>query len=185
MKPVTKPSVRTLILVPLMTALTAAGAFIRIPMPLAPITMMNFFTLMSGVLLGKTWGTVSQLLYLALGLFGLPIFAQGGGFTYVLLPSFGFLLGLIPGAWVAGYVYEKKPTYKGLILAGVLSMLAIYVIGLPYMYLILRFYLQSAQGIGYVMVYGCLIFLPGDALKVLLCTLITPRLKRALNAPRA
>ena len=45
---------------------------------------------------------LSQLVYVALGLLGLPIFAVGGGPGYLLQPSFGFLLGLIPAAWVAG-----------------------------------------------------------------------------------
>lgn len=85
-----------------MGALSAAGSLLRIPFFPVPLTLQFFFALMAGLTLGKSWGALSQLMYLLAGLAGLPVFAGGGGPGYVLQPTFGFLLGLIPAAWCAG-----------------------------------------------------------------------------------
>ena len=92
----------------LLAALTAIGAFIKIPLGVSSITLQFFFTAMAGCLLGPMWGAVSQGVYVLLGLVGLPIFTLGGGFGYVLQPTFGFLLGLIPSAWVMGLITKKS-----------------------------------------------------------------------------
>ena len=93
---------RTMILCALFAALTAVGAFFKIPFALAAISLQFLFTAMAGVLLGAGYGALSQGVYVLIGLVGVPIFALGGGFSYVLQPTFGFLLGLIPSAFVIG-----------------------------------------------------------------------------------
>ena len=80
----------------LLSALTAVGAFIKIPLGVSSVTLQFFFTAMAGCLLPPLWSAASQGVYVLLGLVGLPIFTMGGGFSYVLQPTFGFLLGLIP-----------------------------------------------------------------------------------------
>ena len=71
--------VRPLILTALFAVLTAAGALIRIPTPFSAVTLQFFCTAAAGVLLGAKYGAVSQILYVLLGLVGLPVFAMGGG----------------------------------------------------------------------------------------------------------
>ena len=91
----------------LLAALTAVGAFIKIPLGYSSITLQFFFTAMAGCLLGPYWGAASQGVYVLLGLVGLPIFTLGGGFGYVLQPTFGFLLGLSPRPWSLGLLQGK------------------------------------------------------------------------------
>ena len=93
-----KLDVQQLVLCATFTALIAIGAFIRIPVPLIPFTLQLFFVTMAGFLLGPKTGTVSAGLYLGLGLVGLPIFAEGGGPTYVLKPTFGYIIGFVLAA---------------------------------------------------------------------------------------
>ena len=81
--PVTKNRLYLLILCSLFAALCAIGAFIKVPLAWLPITLQTFFSTLAGLLLGKKWGTVSVVVYLLLGLIGLPIFTQGGGIGYV------------------------------------------------------------------------------------------------------
>ena len=102
-------TLRSLILAALLGALTAIGAWLQIPVGITSITLQFLFTAFAGVLLGWKWGAVSQLLYVAIGLLGLPVFTQGGGIGYVLQPSFGFLLGLIPGAAIIGALMVLTP----------------------------------------------------------------------------
>ena len=70
---------RDLIYCALFAALTAIGAFLHFQLFQATITLQFFFTAMAGLLLGAKLGALSQLLYVALGLVGVPIFAAGGG----------------------------------------------------------------------------------------------------------
>ncbi|MFR6395144.1 MAG: biotin transporter BioY [Oscillospiraceae bacterium] len=101
----------------LLAALTAVGAFIKIPLGYSSITLQFFFTAMAGCLLGPYWGAASQGVYVLLGLVGLPIFTLGGGFGYVFQPTFGFLLGLIPSALVIGLITRKNRRSLRIILA--------------------------------------------------------------------
>jgi len=74
---------KNMILAALFAALTAAGALIRIPLGPAPITLQFFFTALAGILLGPYLGALSQLMYVLLGLAGLPVFTAGGGPSYI------------------------------------------------------------------------------------------------------
>lgn len=136
---------RDLIFIALFTALAIAGAFLRIPLPFLSITFQMLFALLAGIILGPTRGMIAMLLYMLLGLAGIPVFSLGGGPGYVLQPSFGFILGFIPGAWVAGFAYNKislNPYLKTL-LGFIFGMLVVYSIGVAYMYLILKFYIDK------------------------------------------
>ena len=111
--PVTKNRLYLLILCSLFAALCAIGAFIKVPLAWLPITLQTFFSTLAGLLLGKKWGTVSVVVYLLLGLIGLPIFTQGGGIGYVTKPTLGFLLGLAPATFVPVYCLNA-PANPGL-----------------------------------------------------------------------
>ena len=75
-------TLRMMLLSALFAALTAIGAFIRLPAGPTSITLQFLFSALAGILLGVKWGTVSQLLYVGLGLLGLPVFTMGGGISY-------------------------------------------------------------------------------------------------------
>ena len=157
---------RSLILTALFAALTAVGAFLKIPFPLAAITLQFFFTAMAGTLLGKKYGALSQAVYVLLGLVGVPIFALGGGFSYIFQPTFGFLLGLIPAAWVIGSIAKRPLTFWRSVIAMLAGLAVLYAIGVPYMALIANGYLGKGLTFWQVLKNGMLIYLPGDLLKI-------------------
>ena len=162
----------------LFAALTAAGAFIRIPLGYSSITLQFLCTAMAGCLLGPAYGAASQAVYVALGLLGLPIFTQGGGLSYLLQPTCGFLIGLIPSAWVIGLITARRePHPLRTALACFAGLAVLYLIGLPYMY----FVLAGKWSIQKTIVSGCLIFLPFDALKIVVTTLLCVRLLPVLR----
>lgn len=127
-----------LVLTALFAALTAIGAFFKIPFALAAISLQFLFTAMAGILLGAGYGALSQGVYVLIGLVGVPIFALGGGFSYVLQPTFGFLLGLIPSAFVIGKLAKRPLTFWGTALAMLAGLAVLYAIGVPYMALIAK-----------------------------------------------
>lgn len=176
---------RTLTRTALFTALTAAGAFIRIPLGYSSITLQFFFTAMAGCLLGPVWGPVSQAVYVALGLIGLPIFTQGGGLTYLLQPTCGFLIGLIPAAWVIGLLTARRPPHPvRTALACLAGLTVLYAVGLPYMAVILNQYMGKAMDFSAILWAGMLPFLPGDMLKIAVTAVLAPLLQKRLSAAR-
>ena len=173
--------IRTMTRVALFAALTAVGAFIRIPLGYSSITLQTFFTAMAGCVLGPWYGALSQLVYVALGLVGLPIFTQGGGIGYLMQPTCGFLIGLIPAAWVIGRIAGCKPEPKQIVPACLLGYGVLYAIGVPYMALILNTFLGKGMGFSAIMWAGMIPFLPGDMIKILCITLLMPPILRQLD----
>lgn len=176
-----KNKTRMMILAALFAALTAVGAFIRFPLGAMSVTLQFMFTAMAGVLLGAKWGAVSQTVYVVLGLVGLPVFTMGGGIGYVMQPSFGFLLGLIPTAWVIGRLTEKGNGHWRIALACLAGLAVLYLIGLPYMYLIMKLYLHKSITVWTAVKAGMLVYLPGDAIKIALTVLLYKPLRRAIR----
>lgn len=127
---------RSAVLVALFAVLTALGAFIRIPLPTGvPFTLQIPAVLMAGIALGPLRGAASQLAYLAAGLLGLPVFAAGGGPAYALTPTFGFLVGFIAGAAVAGLVAGDAARCGTVRAAAALAagIAVIYLVGVPWL----------------------------------------------------
>ena len=167
---------RELLLCAMFAALTAAGAFLRIPLPLAPITLQFFFCAMAGLMLGAKWGALSQALYVLIGLCGVPVFTFGGGFGAVLSPTFGFLIGLVPAAFFIGLLSRGGTVSFWRVIAACTAGLAV-----PYLALIQNAYLGKGLSFWSLLRGGMLIFLPGDALKILLCAVLAPILHRRVK----
>lgn len=90
--------------------------------------------LLVGCLGGRNAAALSQLAYLLLGLTWFPVFAQGGGIGYLSKPSFGYLLGFVPGAWLCGYLaFKAAPRLESLALSCLWGLLAIHLIGISYL----------------------------------------------------
>ncbi len=138
----------------LFAALMAVGAMIHILIPLGPsgvtISLQIFFACMAGFYLGPKKGTLAVLVYLILGLIGLPIYAHGGGIAYVLKPTYGFLIGFAAAAGVTGLVKKilRKQTFLNYAAAALLGEMVYYACGLVYYYIMFNFVLPES-GIGF------------------------------------
>lgn len=173
--------IRSLILAGAFAALTAVCGFFKIPLGFMSITLQTMMAALAGILLGPKWGAVSQGVYLALGLLGLPIFTQGGGVGYVFQPSFGFLLGFPLTAAVTGFLAGNSCSALWLGFSAGVGILAGYLIGTPYMGMILNVYMGKGLDVWTVVKTGCLIYLPGEAVKIVATAVIAPPLKKALG----
>lgn len=175
-------TIKDKVLISSFTALTAIGAYIRVPIPYIPFTMQFFFCSMSGVVLGGRKGALSQLLYVAIGLMGIPIFTKGGGPQYIFEPSFGYLIGLIFAAYVIGKTtYSKEINFKNIFFSNLLGLGIIYFIGIIYLYIINHFYLGTNMTLKLAIYYGFITTILGDIVKALLVAGISMRILSQVN----
>jgi biotin transport system substrate-specific component len=151
-----KLSVREMILASFFAALMTAGAYISKfwPPDVVPFSLLPLLAMLAGVLLGPRLGALSMLVYLLLGLIGIPVFASPpyGGFTYIFKPTFGFIVSFIIGAYTAGLIIYKKenPGWGTFLKAMFVSNTAMYVVGLPWMYVMFNFYTGQVMTFGQI-----------------------------------
>lgn len=99
--------------------------------------------LLIGCLGGRNSATVSQIAYLLLGLAGFNIFTYGGGLDYIHHPTFGYLLGFVPAAWICGWLaFQARPRLENLAFSCFCGLVAIHVTG--------AFYLILAHSFGWI-----------------------------------
>lgn len=160
------------------TALIAIGAFIKIPIPVLPFTLQFLFTMLAGLLMGGKLGAISVAMYIMLGLMGLPIFTQGGGLGYLVMPTFGYLIGFLIGSYVTGKIANMvpNPSYKRLLASNFIGLLIVYGLGMVYYYYISNFYLHSPIGVGALFLYCFILAVPGDIVLCIVAAIIAKRL---------
>ncbi|TYO94616.1 biotin transporter BioY [Desulfallas thermosapovorans] len=138
---------------------------------IVPFSLMPFVALLAGGLLGARLGALSMGIYVLMGVLGLPVFEKPpyGGPAYILSPTFGFLLGFILAALVTGLVLHGR-TDAGpvrLSLAMLAGLAMIWVVGLPYLYVILNFYMGQSYDLAKIITLFFVPFIGFDLLKVL------------------
>lgn len=181
-----KNSTVSLVNVSLFAALTAVGAFIKIPLPYVPFTLQVLFVFLAGSLLGSKRGMQSQLVYVGIGLAGLPIFTQGGGIGYFLQPTFGYLIGFIVAAFVIGWIIERieNPKTYHFILANLIGLLFIYLIGVPYLYLALNTWMGVPNGWAHILMIGFVNSIAADIVISIITGVLATRLYKAFFSIR-
>lgn len=162
-------------------ALVAVCSLLAVPVGPAgaPITLQTFAVLLVGAVLGSRRGALAVLLYLAVGLAGLPVFAEGsGGLAALGKVTLGYLLAFPVAAWVTGLVVERgqRSDWLGrtgfVVLAGLAGTVVVYAIGVPVL----------AARIGVSLLEGLAInavFLPFDAIKLALAAVVATAVHRA------
>lgn len=184
----TKISTRELVLAAMFTAIMCVlTIMVRVfqPVVVIPFSLQPLVMLLAAYLLSPRAAFLSMLAYLLLGLIGLPVFCSPpyGGPAYVLVPSFGFLLGFAPAAWVQSRLI-KNNTLANFMLAGLAGILTYNLVGLPYMYVILNFYLKSSIDILKVIQIGFLPFITLDLIKMVVAGLLARELSKRLDIKR-
>lgn len=178
-------SIRDMILISLFAALTAIGAFIKVPTPIVPFTLQFLFCTYAGMFLGAKHGVYSQLLYLFIGLIGIPIFANGGGLTYVLQPTFGYLIGFASCSFIVGKFVDKNREIRFWPILSVilLGLFAVYVFGVAYLYMIVKFYLNKEMTLMTAMAVGFIPYITFDVIQSVIIAMsavkIMPILRRS------
>lgn len=166
----------------LFATLVMVGAFIKIPTPIIPFTLQFLFVCLAGFLLGAKKGFLSVFIYAALGLAGLPIFTGGGGITYVLQPTFGYIVGFIICAYTTGLISEKlKPTLLNYTIAAVSGLIILHIIGMPYYYFISHNVINNNLSFSQIFLFCFVYTFPFDFILSIISARLALRLKPFIN----
>jgi len=171
---------RRLTRIALFAALMSVSAYVRIPLGPVPLTLQTFAALSAGYCLGPSAGAMAMLLYTALGIVGLPVFASGGGPAYILSPTFGYIIGFTLSALVTGTLAklnrrESNVTAYLIMLAG---LAAIYIPGLVWLSVSLNWIADVPPSAMTLLKIGLLIPLVGDLLTTIPAAMMSVRLRK-------
>jgi biotin transport system substrate-specific component len=160
------------------TILTAIAAQVSIPLPFTPVplTLQPMIVLLGGAALGPRLGMAAQVLYLAVGIAGLPVFAASAlpqGILRLFGPTGGYLMSYPFAAFVTGYLATRG--FDRRYLTSVLAMLAglfiIFTCGVLWLAFFAR---PAALGLDAALASGLYPFWPMDLYKVLVAAAVLP-----------
>ncbi|MCR5792983.1 MAG: biotin transporter BioY [Lachnospiraceae bacterium] len=172
-----KLSVYQMAVTALMAALMCVLCPLSIPIGPIPVSLSIFIILFSVYILGTRLGVLSYVIYLLLGVAGLPVFSGGeGGIGKLIGPTGGYLIGFIFLALIAGIFIEKGRSKIWLSVVGMLIGLFVdYLLGTAW------FVISMKTTVAYALSVCVVPFIPIDLAKILIVVAIGPVLRKGLN----
>lgn len=163
----------------MMTSITCVVGPLALPIPISPVpvSLTNLVIFFMAYVLGAKYAAASYLLYLLIGMAGLPVFSGfTGGLGKMAGPTGGYLIGFIFLAVIAGYFVDRFPKSLPLHVTGMaLGMVVSYICGT--IWLAGQLGITFAAGLG----VGVIPYLPGDAVKIILAVIAGPMLKKSIS----
>lgn len=177
-----KMSTRQMTFIALMTAVTCILGPLSIPLPFSPvpISFTNLAIYLSLYVLGMNGATISYLVYLLIGMVGVPVFSGfSGGFGKLAGPTGGYLIGFIFLTLIAGFLMKLFPGNKIMEAIGMILGTAVcYAFGT--VWLCIQAHLSAAAGLA----AGVIPYIPGDLVKIVVAMVVGTALRSALNKAR-
>lgn len=185
--PKPKRRAREVALIALFVAVTVVFGFIKIPMQPVAMSLLTLATALAGCFLSPLSAALSQIIYVVMGLIGIPVFTAGGGFAYVLQPSFGFLLFLpFMAAGISFVVRHDRflpPKARFLWRHGMSLLISLLqlLFGTFYYYLLYRYYMNSDLTLAAAFMSCFVLFIPTAIIKSVLSVALFDMLKKRLK----
>jgi biotin transport system substrate-specific component len=168
-------------------ALMAIGANITSFVPFmvvggVPITLQTFFAILAGAILGSRLGSITMIIYLLVGLVGVPVFAEfGAGPSTIISPTFGFIVSFIFTAYVIGKIVGKKNSMGIFVFASLVGLAINYLIGTNWMYFAYKFWAAAPEGFTYKMAWLWMVVpLPKDIILTVFAGIMAHRLEKSV-----
>lgn len=173
-----KISTRQLTLIAVMTAVTCILGPLSLPIGIVPISLTNLAIYLAIYALGTKRGTLSYIVYLFIGVIGLPVFSGfSGGFTKLLGPTGGYLIGFAFMAFISGIFIDKFSDKIYMCFLGmVLGTIVTYLLGTVWLSYETKLTFNAA------LYAGVIPFIPGDLVKMIIASLIGPQIRKRLIA---
>jgi biotin transport system substrate-specific component len=175
------PSIRntktyTLVVTALMAAVTCILAPLSIPIGPVPVSLTNFVIYLSLYLLDWKKRTISYLVYLLIGLAGVPVFSGfTGGVAKLAGPTGGYIIGFIPMAVIAGIAIDKFQQRWIHLIGMITGTVVCYAFGT------LWFCLQSGTAVAAALSICVFPFIPGDLVKMIIAIFLAKKIREKLD----
>jgi len=168
--------VKDMTITAVMAALICIAGPLTIPMGPIPLSLATFAVYLAGAVTGKKYGTTAVGLYLLIGIIGVPVFSGfSGGFQKLAGVTGGYLIGYLPCAFLSGIGAERaeKKERKWLLPVMMTAGTAVlYAIGTAW------FMIQTGNALGAALSLCVIPFLPGDAVKILAASILSPMIRK-------
>jgi len=176
MEKIKKINTRELTLIGVIAAVTCILGPLSLPIGIVPISLTNLVIYFAVYVLGRKRATLSYIVYLFIGLIGLPVFSGfSGGFTKLFGPTGGYLIGFIFMAFISGIFIDKFSSKIYMCFLGmILGTIATYIFGTAWLAY------QANLTFNASLTVGVLPFIPGDIAKMVIASLIGPQIKKRL-----
>ncbi|MBQ9327794.1 MAG: biotin transporter BioY [Solobacterium sp.] len=179
-----KLSVKQIAAIGIMAAVISVLSPLAIPLSTeVPISLATLAVMLAGALIGSKLGTFAVLIYILLGMIGIPVFANySAGAGVVFGMTGGYIIGYLPLAFLTGWIYERFGRKK----SGVMEYVVLFVgmlVGTVVLYVIGTIWFMRYTGMSLAAsLAACVIpFIPGDLLKMVVVCLLVPRLKKTAD----
>ena len=174
-----KLSTSQMTLTAIMAAVICILGPLSIPIPVSPvpISFTNLAIYLTVCLLGWKLGTLSYLVYLFIGLIGLPVFSSfSSGVGKLLGPTGGYLIGFIVMSVICGITFEKCSKKYLLVIGLIFGTVIDYIFGTLWLsYEANLTFVQSLWA-------GVIPYIPGDLIKIIFAVLLGPVIKNRLRS---
>lgn len=170
-------NINTITRISLFTAVTVICAQISIPFGAIPFTLHTFAFFLSAAALGLKNGVLSILIYILLGILGLPVFSGfRSGIGVLLGPTGGYIWGFLISAAIIGYVSEHfEKSLAANVLSMIFGLIICYAVG-TVQYALL--YTHGSAGFKTAFITCVLPFIPFDIIKIFFAVLVSQKLKQ-------
>lgn len=173
-------NVQTMIMIALFAAIISVLSQFAIPMPFGvPITGQTLAIGLAATILGARYSTIATILYIFLGIAGVPVFAQmQAGIGVVFGPTGGFLISFIPTAYITGKYLEKTNfTWPHALIANFIGMFITLILGTLWLKWIASLSWTASFMAGFIP------FIPGGILKAVIASFLGITVRhRLMNA---
>lgn len=172
-----KTNVREMALIALMAAVTCILGPLSVPIGVVPISLTNFAIYLAIYVLGCRRGTISYIVYLLLGLVGLPVFSGfSSGVGKLFGPTGGYLIGFIFMALICGFAIDR---FEAKLIPSMIGM----ILGTIVCYLFGTGWLAYQAGMTFyqALAAGVLPFIVGDLVKMVICAVVGPQIRLRLE----
>jgi biotin transport system substrate-specific component len=176
MEKIQKINTRKLTLVGVMAAVACILGPLSLPIGVVPISLTNLVIYFAIYVLGGKRGTLSYIVYLFIGLVGLPVFSGfSGGFPKLFGPTGGYLIGFIFMAFISGIFIDKFSNKIYMCFLGmILGTIATYIFGTAWLAYQAHLTFNAALAV------GVLPFIPGDIVKMIIASFLGPQIRKRL-----
>ena len=171
-------NIKRFVMIALMSAIISVLSPLSIVIPISPvpISLATFAIYLTTYILGAKYGTISTLIYILLGMIGLPIFtAFTGGVAKIFGPTGGYIIGYIFLAIIAGVIIETNYDSIGVSFLGmIIGTIVLYLIGTMWLSFVAHMTFKEA------ILAGVAPFIPGDVVKMIIACIAGRKIRTVL-----